>query len=157
MRNSVCSELKQNPEVVALVNRMEVAQCIYLLSVCRMEKMRVVYSTRIDSVHYFFRYLEDRAIRKDKSGMWLCLLSAVSIIFDEYLKETRKLYADDGEIEPRLEYHAQFLLVQFNNNLKEVHIQNFEEPLLSMVMFVCACIYVDYSCPCFYMPVLMLK
>lgn len=60
LRNSVCAELKQNSDIVALINRMEVAQCIYLLSVCRMEKMRVVCSTQPDSFHYFFRYLEDR-------------------------------------------------------------------------------------------------
>lgn len=42
------------------MNRMETAQCIYLLATCRMEKMRMVYSDQAESVHIIFRYLEDR-------------------------------------------------------------------------------------------------
>uniref|UniRef100_A0A1I7XCJ4 HEAT repeat-containing protein 1 n=1 Tax=Heterorhabditis bacteriophora TaxID=37862 RepID=A0A1I7XCJ4_HETBA len=70
-RNTVCSELAHPPEIVPIVNRMDFAQCTYLLSVLRMEKMRV----------------------KNQN---------------------------DESSEGALIYHAQFLLVQFNHNLREV-------------------------------------
>lgn len=52
--------------------------------------------------------------------MWLCLLAATGIIFDEYLKEAVRRQADNREIQQQLVVHAQFLLVQFNNNLREI-------------------------------------
>ena len=116
----MCQELNQTADVVPLINRMDVAQCLYLLSVCRMEKMRVIHSDHPDAVHCFFKYLEDRAIRKDKSGIWQCILTAAIIIFDEYLTHAKMKYAEGKGIENHLVRHAQFCLVQFGNNIREV-------------------------------------
>lgn len=82
--------------------------------------MRVIYSRHKLSAHLIFRYLEDRALRKDKSGMWQCLLTASVLVFEEFLQEAAKRHNEDQNMENQLEYHAQFLLIQFNNNLREV-------------------------------------
>ena len=42
VRNTILVELSHPVDVVPLVNRMDFAQCTYLLSVLKMEKMRVV-------------------------------------------------------------------------------------------------------------------
>lgn len=60
IRNTVVSEIQPSAEVIALVNKMEFAQCIYLLSVFRMERMRVLHSSQAEAVHSIFKYLEDR-------------------------------------------------------------------------------------------------
>lgn len=99
---------------------MDVAQCLYLLSVIRLEKMRVTHSRHIDAVHSVFKYLEDRAIRKDKSGIWTCIMNGAAVVFDDYLKQAKILYAVDKTIEQHLIYHAQFLLVLFGHSLREV-------------------------------------
>ncbi|KIH57605.1 phosphoinositide 3-kinase family, accessory domain protein [Ancylostoma duodenale] len=118
-RNTVCGVLNHPAEVVPIVNRMDFAQCTYLLSVLRMEKMRVIHAEHKEALHEFFKYLEDKTIRKDKGGMWICLLSGATVVFEAYLEAYKKNRTNDFS-EPALEYHAQFLLVQFNHNLKEV-------------------------------------
>ncbi|XGW14011.1 hypothetical protein V3C99_000358 [Haemonchus contortus] len=118
-RNTVCGVLNHQADVVPIVNRMDFAQCTYLLSVLRMEKMRVVHAEHKEALHEFFKYLEDKTIRKDKGGMWMCLLAGASIVFEAYLDNYKKNRANESS-ESALEYHVQFLLVQFNHNLKEV-------------------------------------
>ncbi|VDK49821.1 unnamed protein product, partial [Cylicostephanus goldi] len=118
-RNTVCGVLNHPTEVVPIVNRMDLAQCTYLLSVLRMEKMRVIHADYREAPHEFFKYLEDKTIRKDKGGMWVCLLSGATVVFEAYLEAYKRNRTNDIS-EPALEYHAQFLLVQFNHNLKEV-------------------------------------
>lgn len=65
-----------------------------------------------------------RAIRKDKSGMWTCLLSGCTVVFDAFLKAQKKS-REMGASNEDLESLAQFLLVQFNHNLREVHLLNY--------------------------------
>ncbi|KAK5965010.1 hypothetical protein GCK32_003992 [Trichostrongylus colubriformis] len=116
-RNTVCGVLNHQAEVVPIVNRMDFAQCTYLLSVLRMEKMRVIHAEYKEALHEFFKYLEDKTIRKDKGGMWMCLLAGASIVFEAYLENYKKNRTEESS---ELEYHVQFLLIQFNHNLKEV-------------------------------------
>ncbi|KAI1713438.1 phosphatidylinositol 3- and 4-kinase domain-containing protein [Ditylenchus destructor] len=120
IRNTVCEEIEHYPDAVAIINRMDVAQCIYLLSVCRLEKMRITYSRDKESVHLIFKYLEDKSIRKDKSGMWQCLLTASTYVFKEFVIEAKRRQNESEDMESQLEYHAQFLLVQFNNQIPEI-------------------------------------
>ncbi|VDM61613.1 unnamed protein product [Angiostrongylus costaricensis] len=119
-RNTVCGVLNHQTDVVPIINRMDFAQCIYLLSVLRMEKMRVVHAEHKEALHEFFKYLDNKTIRKDKGGMWICLLAGASVVFEAYLEAHKKVRLTDDSSNPVLEYHAQFLLVQFNHNLKEV-------------------------------------
>uniref|UniRef100_A0A0N4ZV71 1-phosphatidylinositol 4-kinase n=1 Tax=Parastrongyloides trichosuri TaxID=131310 RepID=A0A0N4ZV71_PARTI len=123
LRTTICNELRQNPEIIPIVNRLDFTYCIYLLSVIRMEKMRVVYSTELDAVHLFLRYVENPAIKKDKNNMWTCIMAASHIIFEEYLNVAKIKQASDSnsmELEKKLVYHARFFLVQFNHHMKEV-------------------------------------
>ncbi|PIO77058.1 hypothetical protein TELCIR_00851 [Teladorsagia circumcincta] len=90
-RNTVCGVLNHQAEVVPIVNRMDFAQCTYLLSVLRMEKMRVIHAEHKEALHEFFKYLEDKTIRKDKGGMWMCLLAGASIVFEAYLENYKKV------------------------------------------------------------------
>lgn len=64
----VLETLGNSPEIVAIVNKLNFGQCIYLLSVYRLETLRV--SSQSGSFHSIFEYLEDRAVQKDKAGRW---------------------------------------------------------------------------------------
>lgn len=60
LRNGILAQLGHPPDIVQYVNKMEFAQCIYLLSVLRLETLRVTYSVDSVSVQSMFQYLEDR-------------------------------------------------------------------------------------------------
>ncbi|CAG9533242.1 unnamed protein product [Cercopithifilaria johnstoni] len=119
IRVTILSEISPSPEVIVVVNKLEFTHCIYLLSVFRMELMRALHSTEPGAVHSIFQYLEDKSIRKDKDGIWTCLLAVARTIFSKYLEvaSDRNL---DSDHERQLELHAQFLLIMFNHHLKEV-------------------------------------
>ena len=72
----------------------------------------------------FFAFLQLnilRGARKDKTGIWQCLLASSIIIFDEFLSvRMRKNSTNDSKIRKELECLAQYLLVQFNNILREI-------------------------------------
>ncbi|VDK62135.1 unnamed protein product [Onchocerca ochengi] len=119
IRVTILSEICPSPEVIAVVNKLEFTHCIYLLSVYRMELMRALHSEEPEAVHSIFQYLEDKSIRKDKDGIWTCLLAAARAIFSEYLKVASNRNLDSAH-ERQLELHAQFLLIMFNHHLKEV-------------------------------------
>ncbi|KAK2556707.1 Phosphatidylinositol 4-kinase alpha [Acropora cervicornis] len=84
------------------VNPLNFGQCTYLLSVYRLESLRV--SSDPGKFYSIFDYLEDRAIEKDKA----VFLSVMS-------NKPRTI-----EREAELERHAQFLLVKFNHLQKRV-------------------------------------
>ncbi|VDO26202.1 unnamed protein product [Onchocerca flexuosa] len=119
IRVTILSEISPSPEVIAVVNKLEFTHCIYLLSVFRLELMRALHSEEPGAVHSIFQYLEDKSIRKDKDGIWTCLLAAARTIFSEYLKVASNRNLDSAH-ERQLELHAQFLLIMFNHHLKEV-------------------------------------
>nr|CRZ25602.1 Bm7141 [Brugia malayi] len=119
IRVTILSEISPSPEVTAVVNKLEFTHCIYLLSVFRMELMRALHSVEPGAVHSIFQYLEDKSIRKDKDGIWTCLLAAARTIFSKYLKVASERNLDSAH-ERQLELHAQFLLIMFNHHLKEV-------------------------------------
>lgn len=52
--------------------------------------------------------------------MYQCLLAASVLIFEAFIAEASRRHRDGYKIDAQLEYHAQYLLVQFNNNLREV-------------------------------------
>ena len=60
VRNLLSTEFKQNAEVTTIVSRMDIGYCVYLLAVCRLEKMRVINAKHLDSIHSIFQYLESR-------------------------------------------------------------------------------------------------
>ncbi|KAI6188459.1 1-phosphatidylinositol 4-kinase [Aphelenchoides besseyi] len=120
IRNAVCHELRQSVDVVPLVNRMDFSQCIYLLSVCRTEKMRATYSLEAHAPQQIFKYLEDKAVRKDKSGIWQCLLTVAPIIFTDYITAVSKRSLGDPTYVDAVRINAEYLLIQFNNHVREI-------------------------------------
>ena len=67
-----------------IVNKLTFAQCTYLLSVYRLEVLRV-HEKQDCSFIDVFQYLEDKAIMKDKAGMWQCLLAVSDEVVNMYV------------------------------------------------------------------------
>ncbi|KAL5017409.1 hypothetical protein ScPMuIL_006998 [Solemya velum] len=114
LRTSILSLLENPNDVYALIHKLNFAQCTYLLSVYRLESLRVTYSTDMKAFHGMFNYLEDNTIIKDKARMWQCISTVADKVFSKFLD----IMLDKPKTEERdrdLESHAQFLLVKFNH------------------------------------------
>ena len=79
MRTSLLETLGNPPEIIALVNKLNFGQCTYLLSVYRLESLRV--SSDPGMFYSIFDYLEDRAIEKDKAGKMVGLIVEVILLY----------------------------------------------------------------------------
>jgi phosphatidylinositol 4-kinase len=69
--------LDHKTDIVRIVSTMSFAKCAYLLSVYRLETLRMKHSDRPGAFRVLFDYLADNTIIKDKSDMWKCI-AAVS-------------------------------------------------------------------------------
>lgn len=109
LKNSIISVLGTS-DVTSVINEMKFAYCGYLLSVYKLESLRVLNSPSY-SINYLFQYLEDRTIQKDKADMWRCIQAVTDVIFKTYLELLHMQRGNESE----LVNHAQFLLVKFNS------------------------------------------
>lgn len=120
VRNQILSDLDQPAEIVSIVNRLNFAQCTYLMSVYRMEAFRVEgRSTQDFSFQVMLQYLEDPTIQRDKDGIRQCIFSISDKIFKIYLNVlSRRPMNKARDVE--LEELAIVLLVKFNHPQKQI-------------------------------------
>ncbi|XP_042899450.1 phosphatidylinositol 4-kinase alpha isoform X2 [Parasteatoda tepidariorum] len=119
LRNQILALLDHQADVTPLINKLNFAQCTYLLSVYHLETLRVRHVQEKTPFHCMIQYLEDTTIQKDKAGMWQCILAVSDKVFQTYLEvmsaKSRNEHRDD-----ELEEHATFLLVKFNHPQKQI-------------------------------------
>lgn len=120
IRNQIINDLSPSSEVISIINKLTFAQCIYLLSVCRLETFRV--QNIVNGMNPFdimMQYLEDSTIQKDKDGIWQCVMSIADKVFNVFLdimSNKPKNKSRDNE----LEEYATLLLIKFNHRQKQI-------------------------------------
>ncbi|KAK2176702.1 hypothetical protein NP493_644g02033 [Ridgeia piscesae] len=119
LRTALLTLLESPPEVIPIVNKLNFAQCTYLLSVYKLETLRITQSSCVDTFHGLFLYLENNMIIKDKAGMWQCIAAVTSKVFKIFLNKKAEM-PKVKEHDEELEMHAQFFLVKFNHIYKRI-------------------------------------
>ena len=66
LRLSLLEQIGQGQEILSLINKLQFGPMSFLYSVYQLESLRVTVNTNM--IHNVFKYLEDRAIQKDKTG-----------------------------------------------------------------------------------------
>ncbi|RUS74515.1 hypothetical protein EGW08_017722, partial [Elysia chlorotica] len=120
LKNNI-SALLENADVTAIINRLNFAQCTYLLSVYKLETLRVTHTSDPTAVYGIFDYLEDKFLFLDKLGLWNCIAAVTEKTFDKYM-DVLDGKPKTEEKEKDIEAHAQFLLVKFNHTYKRVRL-----------------------------------
>ena len=118
LKQQLLQQLEPPPNIVTILNKYQFPILVYLKSVYWLELLRLQ-SNKKSTFHILFDYLEDKAVQKDRQGMYECVCAIVEKLFKEFLgimAEQPKSAARELE----LENHAEILLVQFNNPNKAI-------------------------------------
>ena len=73
IRNSLTTQLAEFTDTYQIIKYLTFAQCSYLQSVFKLEKLRIINLSNAYSFQQIFNYLEDTTIQKDKAGIWYCI------------------------------------------------------------------------------------
>lgn len=120
VRTQILNDLDHPAEIASIVNRLNFAQCTYLMSVYRMEAFRVESRATQDfSFQVMLQYLEDPTIQRDKDGIRHCIFCIADKIFRNYLEVLSKK-SMNRERDLELEELAILLLVKFNHPQKQI-------------------------------------
>ncbi|XP_042233496.1 phosphatidylinositol 4-kinase alpha-like isoform X1 [Homarus americanus] len=130
LRQQILSLLEHTADVTQIINKFSFAQCIYVLSVYRVEALRVRSSPEIN-FQPMFGYLLDPVIQNDKYDMWTCINRVSEKVFSIFLEQVSHRPRDERQ-EKLLVLHAQFLLTHFNHT--QVQIRRVADKLLSKLV-----------------------
>lgn len=121
LKNQILKLLKtdHSQDVSALINKLNFSQCTYLLSVLRLETLRVQNVQGENSFQHMMKYMEFSTIQKDKAGMWQCIMAVADKVFQAVL-DVMSSKPKKKERDMELETHAMFLLLKFNHPLKQI-------------------------------------
>ncbi|XP_055327551.1 phosphatidylinositol 4-kinase alpha-like isoform X2 [Paramacrobiotus metropolitanus] len=114
IRNNLIDLLKANADLSYKINRLSLAQCLFLLSVYRLERLKVTHSDDPDAVKQIFAYLEDYSLQKDDSGLRDAVQAISYSVLDAFIQRASALPKNDKR-NAELDSLAQYLLVIFNN------------------------------------------
>ena len=131
LRNTLSALFDNRTEIVRIVSALSFAQCAYLLSVYRLETLRMKHSDQPGVFQVLFDYMTDSTIIKDKADMWKCIAALSEKAFKFYL-DTKSVKPKTEELEKELEVDAQFLLVKFNHIYNRIR-RIADQYLLSLV------------------------
>ncbi|XP_076062775.1 phosphatidylinositol 4-kinase III alpha isoform X2 [Oratosquilla oratoria] len=130
LRQQILNILDHAQDIVQVVNKLSFSQCIFVLSVYRLEALRVKSSPETD-FQPMFEYLLDPAIQKDKYNIWSCINRVSEKVFQIFLDQV-SCKARNEKRERLLVLHAQFLLAHFNHT--QVQIRRVADKLLSKLV-----------------------
>ncbi|MPC19603.1 Phosphatidylinositol 4-kinase alpha [Portunus trituberculatus] len=130
LRQQILSLLEHPADLTQVVNKLTFAQCIFVLSVYRVEALRVRGSPE-PNFQPMFEYLLDPAIQNDKYDMWMCINKVSERVFNIFLEQVSQRSRDEHR-EKLLVLHAQFLLTHFNHT--QVQIRRVADRLLSKLV-----------------------
>ncbi|KAL8613207.1 hypothetical protein ACOMHN_043016 [Nucella lapillus] len=119
LRANIIAQLDHSAEASTVINRLTFSQCTYILSVYRLETLRITYSTDPQAFHGLFKYLKNDMLIKDKDDMWICVQALSYKGFETFLDITAAKPRTE-EREREIDCHAQYLLIQFNHTNKSI-------------------------------------
>lgn len=115
-RQQILKNLDYPTDIVAIVERLNIAQCTYLLNIYQTEAHK---AERDFSFQVMLGYLEDPTIQRDKDGIRKCIFTIADKIFSIYLDVlSRKPMNKSRDVV--LEDLAILLLVKFNHPQEQV-------------------------------------
>ncbi|GAV03452.1 hypothetical protein RvY_13872-2 [Ramazzottius varieornatus] len=114
IRNTLIDLLKANADLASKIKLLSLAQCLFLLSVYRLETLRVMYSDDSEAFTQIFVYLEDYSLQNDQTGLRDGVQAISYAVLDAFLLRAQSMPKREKRNQD-LDNLAQYLLVAFNN------------------------------------------
>ena len=118
LKNQLVTQLEPPANIINLLNKYPFPILVYLKSVYWLELLRLQSNNKV-SFHTLFDYLSDKAVQKDRQGMYDCICAITEKLFKEFLSIMAEQPKSVGR-ELELENHAEILLLHFNNPEKPI-------------------------------------